>query len=284
MKEKQLVITPEYGEMLIQHVTKQRPLKEGGVQAIAASIRDFGWNPLSYIGIEDDGEQLVVRAGQHRLHALKLLGWPKIKANIRYCKPGEVSEAFWMADNIPIPQNHRDNMAMLEHTKTHSKIVQTSRSFWTAYTQIKSNHKVPGTIDLIVTRNIILPTLELLTWKSNCKMYNSAIVLAAFCGAMFYTGEAEYYAQLHDQLRTGLKGEKGDYSVVKSFCERLDFKSCYVATTVQRLTAILVLNKNRTRNTIPVKAHIALANEIAGRFAAKYDEERVEVMEKLDTL
>lgn len=102
------VITKEFGEKLLAGCTNERKVKKGHVKLLENSIRE-GWNNSSIISVTDDGELLD---GQHRLHALKNLGWPRFVIQVCIYRREDVTPALRTSFNKAARQKTGDSMKM----------------------------------------------------------------------------------------------------------------------------------------------------------------------------
>lgn len=271
MQTKRIIISQSYGEELLRNINKQRPLKIAGARKIAQSIRDYGWSERSHLAVV--GKRVM--AGMHRLHALKMLGWPSIPVLVDFYKDGEVPDSVWIADNCSIPQSVRDNMAMLEGFKTSACVVSMANLIAKTYVSDGGgSHASAGDLVTMATRNVLSGIIDRPEFSRKSGGVTAAWAAGAFVVASFVSNEEEYYVSLFEKVRTGIGGSRGDYSVVKNFVDQRGRRGTghgtgHSTTNLTHLVTILLRNDNKTRNTLTTEDYEACSNDVRVILAPK---------------
>jgi len=102
-------MTKTYGEQLLNCCKNERKLKIRHVEFIKRSLVYSGWNNSSVISVSKSGELLD---GQHRLNALKELGWPNIKVQVCTYDDSDLTPQLRSSFNKAVKQSVSDTMKM----------------------------------------------------------------------------------------------------------------------------------------------------------------------------
>ncbi|RUT32626.1 hypothetical protein EMQ25_05615 [Arsenicitalea aurantiaca] len=105
---------------------RQRALSESGVATLTTSMESIGLRTPISVAVRDDGQEIVLLTGAHRLEAARRLGWEKIEC-IVYYDGDEIDAQLWeIAENLHrsgLTKEQRD-----EHIRRYASLLAARKS------------------------------------------------------------------------------------------------------------------------------------------------------------